>query len=120
VPKCPEPLEWLHEYAKQEWWRTAPQLHVLGLLSSVDVACLAAYCSGYAMWRHSSEELDFHDTGLRSAPESVDQNYPRRRSRHSAQRGRVWIDSGRQDENCTRHPQQPPNKFDGLLAGPQE
>ena len=58
LPKCPEPPEWLHEYAKQEWWRTAPELHVLGLLSSVDVACLAAYCSSYALWRQASEELD--------------------------------------------------------------
>jgi phage terminase small subunit len=57
LPKCPEPPEWLHEYAKEEWWRTAPQLHVLGLLSSVDIACLAAYCSSYAMWRQASEEL---------------------------------------------------------------
>ena len=48
LPKCREPPEWLHEYAKQEWWRSAPELHVLGLLSSVDGACLAAYCS-YAM-----------------------------------------------------------------------
>jgi P27 family predicted phage terminase small subunit len=33
------------------------ELHVLGLLSSVDGACLAAYCSSYAMWRQASEEL---------------------------------------------------------------
>ena len=58
LPRCPEPPEWLAQYAKEEWRRTAPQLHVLGLLSSVDVACLAAYCSSYAMWRRASEELE--------------------------------------------------------------
>ena len=57
LPKCPEPPEWLHEYAKQEWWRVAPELHVVGLLSSIDIACLAAYCSSYAMWREASETL---------------------------------------------------------------
>jgi hypothetical protein len=55
IAEVPEPPEWLHEYPKQEWGRTAPELHVLGLLSSVDVACLAAYCSSYAMWRQASE-----------------------------------------------------------------
>ena len=57
LPKCPEPPEWLHEYAKAEWWRVAPQLHVLGLLSLVDIACLSAYCASYAIWREASEQL---------------------------------------------------------------
>jgi P27 family predicted phage terminase small subunit len=58
LPKCPEPPGWLHDYAKQEWWRVAPELHVLGLLSSLDGSCLAAYCASYAMWRQASEELE--------------------------------------------------------------
>jgi phage terminase small subunit len=45
----------LAQYAKEEWWRTAPQLHVLGLLSSVDVACLAAYCAASDMVRYAGE-----------------------------------------------------------------
>jgi P27 family predicted phage terminase small subunit len=57
LPKCPEPPAWLHDYAKQEWWRVAPELHVLGLLASVDTACLAAYCMSYAMWRQAAEQL---------------------------------------------------------------
>jgi P27 family predicted phage terminase small subunit len=56
--KCPEPPAWLPPYAREEWWRTAPQLHVLGLLSSVDTACFSAYCSSYALWRQASEELE--------------------------------------------------------------
>ena len=55
LPRCPEPPEWLAQYAKEEWWRTAPQLHVLGLLSSVDVACLAAYCAASDMVRYAGE-----------------------------------------------------------------
>ena len=57
LAEVPEPPEWLHEYAKQEWWRTAPELHVLDLLSSVDIARLSAYCSSYAMWRQAREAL---------------------------------------------------------------
>jgi P27 family predicted phage terminase small subunit len=57
LPECPPPPDWLHNYAKQEWWRVAVELHVVGLLTSVDVACLSAYCSSYAMWRQASEQL---------------------------------------------------------------
>jgi phage terminase small subunit len=58
LPKCPEPPEWLPQYAKEEWWRVAPELHVLGLLSALDTACLSAYCSSFSLWRSASEELD--------------------------------------------------------------
>jgi P27 family predicted phage terminase small subunit len=123
LPKCPEPPEWLHEYAKQEWWRTGPQLHVLGLLSSVDVACLAAYCSSYAMWRQASEELD----GLVFTTQAGD---PRRNPliklirdaaadmvRYGGEFGltpvaRTRIAQGIQEPEAS--------KFDGLLAGPQK
>jgi phage terminase small subunit len=87
LPKCPEPPDWLHEYAKAEWWRTAPELHLLGLLSAIDGSCLAAYCASYAMWRRASKELEsltVETTGRRSTSQSADQNYPRRRVRHAA------------------------------------
>jgi P27 family predicted phage terminase small subunit len=51
VPDAPpEPPEFLTEIAKNEWWRIAPELHTLGLLTVLDVMPLAAYCQAYADW----------------------------------------------------------------------
>jgi P27 family predicted phage terminase small subunit len=126
LPKCPEPPEWLHEYAREEWWRTAPQLHVLGLLSSVDIACLSACCSSYGMWRQASEELA-REQGLLVMTQAGDQ----RRSplikiiadaasdmvRYAGEFGLTPVVRTR----IAKGIQQPaPNKFDGLLAGAQE
>jgi P27 family predicted phage terminase small subunit len=55
--KVPDPPPFIAEYAKEEWARVAPQLHVLGLISVVDVMPLAAYCQSYAQWRTAVELL---------------------------------------------------------------
>jgi P27 family predicted phage terminase small subunit len=55
--RCPEPPEFLNSYARDEWWTVAPQLHALGLLTKLDCATLAAYCSAYSHWRQASESL---------------------------------------------------------------
>jgi P27 family predicted phage terminase small subunit len=126
LPQCPEPPEWLHEYAKEEWWRVAPELHLLGLLSAIDGACLAAYCSSYAMWRQASEELA-REQGLLVITQAGDQ----RRSplikiiadaandmvRYAGEFGLTPVARTR----IAKGIQQPaPNKFDGLLAGSDE
>jgi P27 family predicted phage terminase small subunit len=123
LPKCPEPPEWLAQYAKEEWWRTAPQLHVLGLLSSVDMACLAAYCSSYALWRQASEELN----GLVFTTQA---RAPRRNPlikiirdaaadmvRYAGEFGLTPVARTRIAKGIQ---QPPPNKFGGLLAGSDE
>src|SRR4249920_2704931 len=46
----PDPPEFLDEHAKNEWWRVAPELHALGLLTVLDLAPFAAYCQAYAHW----------------------------------------------------------------------
>ena len=48
--KPPEPPVFLSEDAVNEWWRVAPELHALGLLTVIDVMPLAAYCEAYAHW----------------------------------------------------------------------
>jgi P27 family predicted phage terminase small subunit len=123
LPRCPEPPEWLHEYAKEEWWRTAPQLHVLGLLSSVDTACLAAYCSSFAMWREASEQLESltvetQACDLRRHPLiKIIRDAAADMVRYAGEFGLTPVARTRIAKGIH---QQPPSKFDGLLAGPRE
>jgi P27 family predicted phage terminase small subunit len=53
--ECPDPLDWLGAYAKQEWARIGPGLHRIGLLTVADVAVFAAYCQSYGHWRVAEE-----------------------------------------------------------------
>jgi P27 family predicted phage terminase small subunit len=53
----PEPLPFLSEYAKEEWQRVAPELHVLGLLTPLDHTAFGAYCNAYSQWRTAVEVL---------------------------------------------------------------
>jgi P27 family predicted phage terminase small subunit len=54
LPTCPP---WLSLEAKQEWRRVAPELARLGLLTKLDRAQLAGYCSSCAWWRRVQEVL---------------------------------------------------------------
>lgn len=56
-PKCPEPPPFLDGYARDEWWRVAPELHRLGLLRVTDTMPLAAYAVAYSRWRTAEEVL---------------------------------------------------------------
>jgi P27 family predicted phage terminase small subunit len=56
-PQPPEPPGCLTGYALDEWHRLAPELHRLGLLTSLDVMPLAAYCEAHKVWREASEML---------------------------------------------------------------
>jgi len=47
VPECPE---FLDDEAKAEWFRMAPVLLDMGLLTPADRAALAAYCISYSRW----------------------------------------------------------------------
>jgi P27 family predicted phage terminase small subunit len=53
----PAPPDWLSSYAREEWFRVAPQLHHLRLLSLLDIAPFAAYCEAYSTWRTVAEVL---------------------------------------------------------------
>jgi P27 family predicted phage terminase small subunit len=55
--EVPEPPRFLSGYAADEWWRVAPELHRLGLLSVLDVGPFAAYCVAYHRWRTAEEAL---------------------------------------------------------------
>jgi P27 family predicted phage terminase small subunit len=53
----PEPPPFITGYAADEWWRTAPELHRLGLLTRIDVPALAAYCHAFGQWQMAAESL---------------------------------------------------------------
>lgn len=57
IAECPA---WIVGTAKAEWDRVAPELEALGLLSGIDVAALAGYCSSFARWREAEDHLEVH------------------------------------------------------------
>jgi P27 family predicted phage terminase small subunit len=57
LPDVPDPPPFITGYAADEWWRTAPELHRLGLLTRIDAPALAAYCHAFGQWRMAAESL---------------------------------------------------------------
>lgn len=55
APRMPA---WLSKKAKAEWRRIVPELSVLGLLTRIDLAALAAYCQSYAELEEATRTLD--------------------------------------------------------------
>lgn len=54
LPTCPSHLL---PTAKAEWKRVVHQLFVLGVISRLDRAALAAYCQAYARWVEAERKL---------------------------------------------------------------
>jgi P27 family predicted phage terminase small subunit len=57
----PPPPSFLSPLARDEWWRVAPELHRLGLLSTLDVNPLAAYCTAVARWQQAETAMAEQD-----------------------------------------------------------
>ena len=53
----PPPPDFLTGHARAKWLRLAPQLHALGLLTSVDHDVFAAYCDAFGRWLTAEETL---------------------------------------------------------------
>jgi P27 family predicted phage terminase small subunit len=56
-PSLPSPPSHLSAEAKIEWARVASQLYLVGLLSEVDRATLAAYCQAYGRWVKAEQAI---------------------------------------------------------------
>jgi len=57
IPEMPKDLP---KAAAAEWRRIVPELAVLGVLTKVDRAALAAYCHAYARWFQAEREVRRH------------------------------------------------------------
>ena len=57
LPECPDPPVHVTGYAAEEWRRTGPELHRLGLLTVADTSVFEAYCVSYGRWRELEEQL---------------------------------------------------------------
>jgi P27 family predicted phage terminase small subunit len=131
-PKCPEPPSFLSAYACDEWWRVAPELWALGLLTVLDSATLGAYAQAYGRWREAEEALarvadrDEHMHGL--LIKTQDGN-PRRNPlvkiaadaaadmvRYAGEFGLTAVARSRLAAGVSGQPA--PSKFEGLLASP--
>jgi P27 family predicted phage terminase small subunit len=55
IPSCPK---YLNKVARVEWKRMAKELLSLGLISQLDRAFLAGYCTAYATWADAEEQLE--------------------------------------------------------------
>jgi P27 family predicted phage terminase small subunit len=127
APACPSPPGFLNAYAGEEWARTAPELFRLGLLTKVDTALFAVYCSTYAQWRTATEELaeaaaaDPETHGLLIERDSRLIANPligiaRRAAETMLKVATEFGMTPAARSRITTNPDGPPGKFDGLLA----
>ena len=71
LPTCPQHLS---SSAKAEWKRIARQLSVLGVLTILDRAALAAYCQCYGRWVEAERKLSETPALLKMPSGYVQQN----------------------------------------------
>ncbi|MEU0875996.1 phage terminase small subunit P27 family [Nocardia brasiliensis] len=55
---APEPPDWLHGDALEEWNRVVPMLARLKIIKAEDRTTLAAYCQAVAVFTRASQELN--------------------------------------------------------------
>jgi P27 family predicted phage terminase small subunit len=134
LPKCPEPPPFLSVHAVDEWWRVAPELWALGLLTVLDTACLAAYCQAYSHWRTAEEALARvaeRDEAMRGLLIKTTDGNARRNPlvkvaadfaadmvRFANEFGLTAVARSRLAAGVNRQPG--PSKFHGLLADPRD
>jgi P27 family predicted phage terminase small subunit len=120
-PPRPPPPDCVRGYALDTWWTVGPELHRLGLLTTVDRAVFAAFCVAAGRWRTAEENLArLAERGATDAEARVLQ----RLSRQSADAMLRYAG----ELGCTPRARQrltgglgppPTNKFAGLIAAPE-
>lgn len=84
---APDPPNWLHKIAKDEWRRVAKDLHVRQWLGVIDENLLAKYCQCFARWREAEDDIDKRGQILKGGDTSKGQDWDKENpSVKSAQR----------------------------------
>jgi P27 family predicted phage terminase small subunit len=125
----PEPPPFITGYAADEWWRAAPELHRLGLLTQIDVPALAAYCHAFGQWRLAAESLAMmqandpimhgmiiktkYGEAAMNPLVSIARKHAGDVIRYAAEFGLTPVARARLAAGCYAPPK--PGKFDGLL-----
>lgn len=63
IPDCPPEL---NEPARREWDRLVGELAKLRILTNLDRAALATYCSAYALWAEAIQAIEEHGALVKS------------------------------------------------------
>lgn len=63
MPECPDHLD---DEAKREWDRISKELHAAGLLTTIDRAALATYCTAWSRWVDAENQLRKHGAVVKS------------------------------------------------------
>jgi len=63
VPDCPPELS---PSARREWDRLSAELGALRMLTNLDRAALAAYCTAYALWAEANEAIQRYGVMIKS------------------------------------------------------
>jgi P27 family predicted phage terminase small subunit len=63
IPECPPELGVV---AKQEWERMTAQLAPLRILTQLDRAALASYCSAYGLWAEATKAIHTYGAMVKS------------------------------------------------------
>jgi P27 family predicted phage terminase small subunit len=126
-PGCPD---FLVGYACDEWHRVGASLHLLGLLTALDVMPLAAYCEAYARWRTAEEVL----TKMAASDPTTHGLLVKRQDGNAARNplvkiaadaassmvryaGEFGFSPAARARIAAGAAYEPPSKFDGLLGG---
>jgi P27 family predicted phage terminase small subunit len=64
-PVAPPPPEWLSPMALSHWQNTAPALEAMGLLTAIDGAAFAEYCTVWARWQEAEQQVRKHGMVVR-------------------------------------------------------
>ena len=73
-PGIPEPPEFLGKIALEEWHRRANKLFKMGVLTELDSATLAAYCTAYETFHKAQAELNHADLIVKTSNGTKIQN----------------------------------------------
>lgn len=87
IPECPDHLS---NEAKAEWARLAPHLERLGLVSQIDRAALAMYCSAWGDYEWAERRIAEMNASVLLPKAAGEKRRKRVPADPTGERGRIW------------------------------